>query len=158
MANEYYITQEGLNKLKEELEYMKTTERMEVSRMIGEAKSFGDLSENSEYDAAKNKESQLEQKILEYEERIKNAKIIEEKDIDTKKISVGCTVELFDEDFQEDVTYKIMGAAESDPLNGIISNESPVGKALLGKKVGDRACFETPGGEVCFLVKKIMVK
>lgn len=157
MANEYFITADGLEKLKAELEYMKTTERMEVSRMIGEAKSFGDLSENSEYDAAKNKESQLEQKILEYEERIKNAKIISEKDIDTSVISVGCTVEVFDEEFNEDVTYKIMGAAESDPLNGIISNESPVGKALLGKKVGERACFETPGGECCFVVKKISI-
>ena len=157
MANEYFITAEGLEKLKAELEYMKTTERMEVSRMIGEAKSFGDLSENSEYDAAKNKESQLEQKILEFEERIKNAKIISQKDIDTSVISVGCTVEVFDEEFNEDVTYKIMGAAESDPLNGIISNESPVGKALLGKKVGERACFETPGGECCFVVKKIFI-
>ena len=154
---DYFITKEGLEKLKEELEYFKTVERMEVAKMIGEAKSFGDLRENSEYDAAKTKETQLEMKILDYEDRIKNAKIIEKDEIDTNAINVGCTVELYDETWDENVTYKIMGAAESDPANGLISNESPVGKALLGRRVGELVKVETPGGICNFKVLDIKV-
>lgn len=154
---DYFITKEGLEKLKEQLEYSKTVERVEVAKMIGEAKSFGDLRENSEYDAAKTKETQLEMKILDLENKIKNAKIINKTEINSDQINIGCTVELYDETWDEQVTYKIMGAAESDPLKGLISNESPVGKAILGKKVGDIVKVETPGGICVFKILKISV-
>ena len=157
MEEEIYLTQEGLDKLKEELEKMKTVDRLEIAKMIGEAKSFGDLSENSEYDAAKLKESQLEAKILEYEAKIKLAKIIDKSSIDTSVVGVGCTVTIYDEDFEEEVEYKIMGATESDPASGMISNQSPVGKALLGAKVGDIVNVKTPGGTCTFKVLKISI-
>ncbi len=152
---EIFITKEGLEKIKAELENMKTNERKEVQRMIGEAKSYGDLSENSEYDAAKTKEAQLESKILELENKIKYAKIIDEKEISTHQVQIGCLVKLYDEEFEEEVEYRIMGADESDPLNGKISNTSPVGKALLGKKVGDTVKVETPDGENFYKVLNI---
>ena len=152
---EIFITKEGLEKIKAELENMKTNERKEVQRMIGEAKSYGDLSENSEYDAAKTKEAQLESKILELENKIKYAKIIDEKEISTHQVQIGCLVKLYDVEFEEEVEYRIMGADESDPLNGKISNTSPVGKALLGKKVGDTVKVETPDGENFYKVLNI---
>lgn len=152
---EIFITKEGLEKIKAELENMKTNERKEVQRMIGEAKSYGDLSENSEYDAAKTKEAQLESKILELENKIKYAKIIDEKEISTHQVQIGCLVKLYDEEFEEEVEYRIMGADESDPLNGKISNTSPVGKALLGKKVGDTVKVETPDGDNFYKVLNI---
>lgn len=157
MEEEIYLTQEGLDKLKEELEKMKTVDRLEIAQMIGEAKSFGDLSENSEYDAAKLKESQLETKILEYEAKIKMAKIIDKNSIDTSIVGVGCKVTLYDEDFEEEVEYKIMGATESDPSIGMISNQSPVGKALIGSKVGDTINVKTPGGICSYKVLKISI-
>ena len=152
-----YLTKEGLEKIKEQIEKLKTVDRLEVAKMIGEAKSFGDLSENSEYDAAKLKESQLEAKILELENRVKNAKIIDKNSIDTSIIGVGCTVKLYDEEFEEEIEYKIMGESESDPAQGLISNQSPVGKALIGAKVGDRITVQTPGGNCVFKVLKISV-
>jgi len=149
-----HITQEGLNKLKEELEYLKTTERLNVSKMIGEAKSFGDLSENSEYDAAKTREAEVESRIYELENLIKNAVVISSKNIDTSKVTIGCVVEVYDEMFDETVKYKIIGATESDPINGLISNESPVGIALLGKQVGNRCEVIMPNGSKNHLVIK----
>lgn len=149
-----HITKEGLKKLQDELDYLKTTERLNVSKMIGEAKSFGDLSENSEYDAAKTREAEVESRIYELENLIKNAVIISAKNIDTKSVNIGCYVSVYDEMFDEDVKYKIIGATESDPVNGLISNESPVGKALLGKKVGDRCEVLMPNGNKNYLVIK----
>ncbi len=149
-----HITKEGLKKLQDELDYLKTTERLNVSKMIGEAKSFGDLSENSEYDAAKTREAEVESRIYELENLIKNAVIISAKNIDTKSVNIGCFVTVYDEMFDETVKYKIIGATESDPLNGLISNESPVGKALLGKKVGDRCEVLMPNGNKNYLVVK----
>jgi len=158
MEQQTHVTKDGLNKLKEELTYLKTVERANVTNAIAEAKSYGDLSENSEYDAAKNREAQVEYRILELENLIKSAVLIDEHKLDTSKVNIGCFVELYDELFEEDVTYKIIGATESDPLNGLISNESPVGKALIGKKVGEKATFTMPNGEVdTLLVKKIYV-
>lgn len=152
---EIYMTQQGYEKIQAELERMKTVDRLEVQRMIGEAKSFGDLSENSEYDAAKTKEAQLETKIIELENQLKYAKIIDEKSLSTSEVSIGCNVKLYDEEFDEEVEYRIIGENESDPLNGKISNTSPVGKALLGKKVGDIVKVLTPGGECIYKVLKI---
>ena len=152
---EIYMTQQGYERIQKELEKMKTVDRLEVQRMIGEAKSFGDLSENSEYDAAKTKEAQLETKIIELENQLKYAKIIDESAISTSEVSVGCCVTLYDEEFEEEVEYRIIGENESDPLNGKISNTSPVGSALLGKKVGDTVKVSTPGGECIYKVLKI---
>ena len=157
MGEEIYLTKEGLAKMKEDLERLKTVDRIEVAKMIGEAKSFGDLSENSEYDAAKLKEAQVESKILELENKIKLAKIIDKNSIDTSVVNIGCKVKLFDEEFEEEIDYKIMGESESDPLNGIISNLSPVGKALVGSKVGDVVEVQTPGGVCCYRVLKISI-
>ena len=151
-----HITKEGLKKLQEELEYLKTTERLNVSKLIGEAKSFGDLSENSEYDAAKTREAEVENRIYELENLIKNAVIINSKNLDTSKVSIGCTVEIYDEMFDENVKYKIIGATESDPLKGLISNESPVGRALLDGKVGQTVEVLMPNGSKNHLtIKKI---
>lgn len=149
-----HITKEGLKKLQDELDYLKTTERLNVSKMIGEAKSFGDLSENSEYDAAKTREAEVESRIYELENLIKNAVIISSKNVDTSSVNIGCYVTVYDEMFDETVKYKIIGATESDPINGLISNESPVGKALLGRKVGDRCEVVMPNGNKNYLVIK----
>lgn len=154
---EQYITQEGYDKIKKELEKLKTVDRIEVAKAIGEAKSFGDLSENSEYDAAKNREAELESKIYELENVLKNSKVIDKSSISNKVVGVGCTVTLFDEDFDEEVTYKIMSAAEGDPLNGVLSSASPVGKALIGKKANDKVVVETPGGSITYKILKITV-
>ena len=149
-----HITKEGLKKLQEELDYLKTTERLNVSKMIGEAKSFGDLSENSEYDAAKTKEAEVESRIYELENLIKTAIVISPKNVDTNSVNIGCYVTVYDEMFDETVKYKIVGATESDPVNGLISNDSPVGNALLGRKVGDKCEVLMPNGNKNNLVIK----
>ena len=152
---EIYLTPEGLEQAKKELEQLKTVERIRVSKMIGEAKSYGDLSENSEYDAAKTKEAELEMKILELENRIKNAKVISKEDLNTKVVNIGSNVTLYDEEFDEEVKYKLLGAVDSDPLNGIISNVSPLGRAILGQKVGSEVVVETPAGLAKYKILKI---
>ena len=152
---EIYLTQEGLEQSKKELEQLKTVERIKVQKMIGEAKSYGDLSENSEYDAAKTKEAELEMRIIELEDRIKNAKIISKDDLNTKIVNVGSKVTLYDEEFDEEVKYTLLGAVDSDPLNGIISNVSPLGKAILGQKVGTVVSVETPAGLAKYKILKI---
>ena len=152
---EIYLTPEGLEQAKSELEQLKTVERIKVSKMIGEAKSYGDLSENSEYDAAKPKEAELEMKILELENRIKNAKVISKEDLNTKVVNIGSNVTLYDEEFDEEVKYKLLGAVDSDPLNGIISNVSPLGRAILGQKVGSEVVVETPAGLAKYKILKI---
>lgn len=150
-----FLTPEGLEETKKELEKLKTVDRLEVAKMIGEAKSYGDLSENSEYDAAKTKEAQLEQKILELENRVKNAKIITKESLNTKVVNVGSHVTLHDEEFDEDVVYTLMGSTDSDPINGIISNSSPLGSAILGKKVGSEVEVEAPAGMIKYKIVKI---
>ena len=150
-----FLTKVGLEKLQKELEYLKTKGRIEVAELIGEAKSFGDLSENSEYDAAKAKEAQLEARIYEIQEKLKNYVLIDESTVDTSKVNVGCSVTLYDEEFEEEVVYKIMGSTESDPANGLISNESPIGRALIGKKKGESVEVQTPGGMITLKVLKI---
>ena len=152
---EIFLTPEGLEDTKKELERLKTVERINVAKMIGEAKSYGDLSENSEYDAAKTKEAQLELKILELENRIKNAKIISKDSLNTKVVGVGSKVTLFDDEFDEEVVYTLMGSTDSDPVNGIISNSSPLGAAILGQKVGATVTVNTPAGEATYKIVKI---
>lgn len=155
MENKIYLTAEGKKKLEEELLYLKSVKRPEIAKKIGVAREFGDLSENAEYDTAKNEQGMLESKITELETTILNAIILENKDIDISKVSLGCTVKVYDEEFDEEIEYKILGSNESDPKNGVISNESPVGKALLGKKVGDEVVAKTESGNLVLKVLEI---
>ena len=137
MENEIYLTKEGYKALQEKLDYLKSVKRDEVSKKIGVAREFGDLSENAEYDAAKEEQAQVEAEIVEIENKLRFGKIINQKKLDTSKVNAGCFVKLLDLDFDDEFEYQIVGSTESDPSKGIISNESPVGQALLGKKVGD---------------------
>lgn len=137
MENEIYLTKDGFKALQEKLDYLKSTKREEIAKKIGVAREFGDLSENSEYDAAKEEQAQIEAEISEIENKLRFGKIINQKKIDTSKVNAGCSVKLKDLDWDDEFVYKIVGSTESDPASGLISNESPVGKALLGKKVGE---------------------
>ena len=137
MENEIYLTKDGYKALQEKLDYLKTVKRDEVSKKIGVAREFGDLSENAEYDAAKEEQAQVEAEIVEIENKLRFGKVINQKKLDTSKVNAGCFVKLLDLDFDDEFEYQIVGSTESDPAKGIISNESPVGQALLGKKVGD---------------------
>ncbi|MBQ3214380.1 MAG: transcription elongation factor GreA [Clostridia bacterium] len=144
MENEIYLTKDGYKALQEKLDYLKSTKREEVSKKIGIAREFGDLSENSEYDAAKEEQAQIEAEIAEIENKLRFGKIINQKKLDTSKVNAGCFVKLKDLDFDDEFEYQIVGSTESDPSKGIISNESPVGQALLGKKVGDTVQIVLP--------------
>ena len=142
------ITREGLQKMKEELEYKETTEKMRIAEQLKVAISYGDLSENAEYDAAKNDQAALEQRITELRQMIENAVVVDESKINTDTVGFGTKVtivDLDDEDEEQEVYY-IVGTSESDPLNGKLSNESPVGAALIGAHVGDTVVAQTPGG------------
>ena len=147
-AKQVILTSEGLEKLEKELEYLKTVKRQEVAAEIKVALGYGDLSENSEYDEAKNKQAQMEIRIVEIETMLKNAKVIDETEISTDTVSLGCTVTVFDIEFDEEIKYNIVGSTEADPSNGKISDESPVGSALLGKKVGDVVEVPAPAGSI----------
>ena len=140
------LTAEGKKELEDKLEYLKTVKREEVTKAIGAAREYGDLSENSEYDAAKEAQGVLESEILEIETKLRDCIIIDKENIDTSKVSLGCYVKVFDKDFNEEVEYKIVGSTESNPLKGFISNESPVGLALLNASVGDVVSVQTPMG------------
>lgn len=126
--------------------YLKSDGRVDVANKIRIARSFGDISENSEYDAAREEEAILEQEIIQIEETLRNAQIIEKTNTDTSKVNVGSTVDVYDVKFDENITFKIMGSIESDPTKGLISNESPTGKALIGKTVGEEVSVQTPVG------------
>lgn len=144
MKNEIYLTKEGYKNLQERLNYLKSTAREDVAKKIGIARDFGDLSENAEYDAAKEEQAAIEAEISMIEDKLRNGKIINKNRLDTSKVNVGCYVKIYDEDFDEEVEYQIIGSTESDPAKGLISNESPVGQALLGKKVGDNVEVTIP--------------
>lgn len=151
---EVILSKEYLEKLEDELEYLKTKRRPEIAEKIKIARSFGDLSENADYDEAKNEQGEIESRIAKVEDMIRNAKTIEV-DLDSDEVGVGNTVTVYDEEFDETIDYKIVGTAESDPVKGFISNESPVGAALLGKKVNDRVEVTTPNGKLYFTIKGI---
>ena len=142
------LTQEGYDNLEAQLEDLKTRERSEIAERIKIALSYGDLSENSEYDEAKNAQSANEDKILELEGKLRRAKIIDESEIDTKTVQIGNTVKVHDEDFDEDIEYTIVGSTEVDLATNKISNESPIGIALLGGKKGEVVNAELPNGAV----------
>lgn len=150
-----YLTEEGKKQLEEKLNYYRTVRRPEVTKKIGIAREFGDLSENAEYDSAKEEQGKLEAEIAEMETKLKTCIIINKDNIDTSCVNIGCTVKAYDEDFDEEVNYTIIGSTESDPSKGLISNESPVGSALLGKKVGDTVIVKTPVGECTLKILEI---
>ena len=153
---EVRLTAEGVEKYEKRLEYLKTTARTEIAEQIKTARAFGDLSENAEYDAAKNEQAKNEYDILQLENELKNAKVIDESSIDVTTVGVGATVKLSDMlDKTKKHTFQIVGSAEADPLNGRISNESPIGKAVLGHKVGDVVEVVTPGGMLKLKVTSI---
>lgn len=146
MAEPIVVTPEGLKKLQDELEYLKTVKRKDNVEAIRVALSFGDLSENSEYDEAKTEQGKTESRIIELEEMLKHVKVISDTDIKTDVVNVGNTVLVHDVEFDEDVEYAIVGSTEANPLENKVSDLSPIGKALMGAKVGDTVEFETPGG------------
>lgn len=148
MAESVILTNKGLKELEEKLEYLKTVRRPEISEQIKIARGFGDLSENAEYDEAKNEQAKIEGEIAQIEAMLKSAVVVDETDIDLKAVSVGTTVKVLDIEFDEEVEYKIVGSAESNINEGKISNESPVGAALIGKKVGDIVDVEVPSGTI----------
>ena len=155
MAKVTTVSSEGLKKLQEELEYLKTTKRKEVAEAIKVARGFGDLSENSEYDEAKNEQGLVEARIAEIEAMLKNVKVIDESNIATDKVSVGNRVKVYDETFEEEVEYTIVGSSEANPVEFKISDESPIGKALIGATIGEVVKAETPGGETVMKVVEI---
>jgi transcription elongation factor GreA len=146
VAREVPITKEGLEKLKGEIEHLSTVKRREVAERIKDAREFGDITENSEYDDAKNEQALLEQRIAQLEERLRRAKLIDRNDIDTGVVSVGVLVHVKDQKSGESRKFEIVGPAEADPTEAKLSNESPIGKALLGHKKGEVVTVETPRG------------
>ena len=149
MANEdVVLTHQGVKELEEKLEYLKTVRRLEIAEEIKVARAFGDLSENAEYDEAKNEQAKIEGEIVMLEKMLRNATVVDQDDVDVQRVNVGTTVRVLDKEFDEEIEYKIVGSAEADVSINKISNEAPVGRALLGKKVGNLVKVETPGGVV----------
>jgi transcription elongation factor GreA len=146
MPRETLLTPNGLADLKGKIEHLSTIRRREVAARIKEAREFGDISENSEYDDAKNEQAMLEKQIAELEEKLRNARIIDEKNVDTESVAVGVTVHVKDQKTDKSTKFKIVGSAEADPAEQRLSNESPVGKALIGHKRGDVVSVPVPRG------------
>ena len=155
MDKKNILTYQGLQKLEEELQNLKVVRRKEVAQKIKEAREQGDLSENAEYDAAKDEQRDIEARIEEIEKLLKNAEVVVEEEVELDKISIGCKVKILDVEENEELEYKIVGSTEANSLKGKISNESPVGKALLGAKIGDVVKVETHVGELEYKVLEI---
>ena len=147
-AKKNIMTYAGLKKLEDELNDLKVNKRKAISEKIKEAREQGDLSENAEYDAAKDEQRDIEARIEQIEKILKNAEVVAEDEMSTTDINVGCTVRLYDVEFEEELEFAIVGSTEANSLNGMISNESPVGSALLGKRVGDVVAVELANGEI----------
>lgn len=152
---EVILTQDGYNKLEERLNYLKTEKRTEIAERIKVALGFGDLSENAEYDEAKTAQSENEQEIAELEVKLRNAKVINEKEVDLETVQIGNRVKVHDMEFDEDIFYTIVGTTEVDLAENKISNESPLGKALLGSKNGDIVSVNAPVGEIKYKILAI---
>lgn len=152
---EVILTQDGYNKLEEKLNYLKTEKRTEIAERIKVALGFGDLSENAEYDEAKTAQSENEQEIAELEVKLRNAKVINEKEVDLETVQIGNRVKVHDIEFDEDIFYTIVGTTEVDLAENKISNESPLGKALLGSKSGDIVAVNAPVGEIKYKILAI---
>lgn len=155
MAEEVIITKEGLEELEKRLEYLKVEKRAEITERIKIAREFGDLSENAEYDAAKNEQAMIEGEILEIEEKIKHAVIIKDTGAKRGTVSLGSKVDVYDIGYDEYCTYEIVGTTEADLDTGRISNESPIGNALLGKRAGDKVTVPVPEGTATIEIKKV---
>ncbi len=155
MAKQYKFTQEGFKKLQDELDHLKNIARTEIAEKIKEARSFGGLSENSEYDEAKNEQARIEARITELEGMLKNAVILEDDVEAAQKVRLGSKVRVLDVELDEEDEFTIVGSAEADPMNGAISDESPVGKALMNATVGDTVIAETPVGELAYKIVAI---
>ena len=149
------LTYAGLRALEQELEDLKVVKRKEVAQKIKDAREQGDLSENAEYDAAKDEQRDIEARIEELEKILKNAEVVDEEEVDLDKINIGCKVTILDMEESEELEYKIVGSTEANSLKGKISNESPVGKALIGHKVGDDVVVETQAGAITYKVLEI---
>lgn len=149
------LTYEGLRELEDELHQLKVVTRKEVAQKIKEAREQGDLSENAEYDAAKDEQRDIEARIEEIEKILRNAEVVDEDEVDLEKINIGCVVKLFDLEFNEEVTYKIVGSTEADIFAGKISNESPIGVALIGRKIGEEVAVEGVDGTEMYRILDI---
>ena len=154
-AKKNILTYEGLKKYEEELQELRVVRRREVAQKIKEAREQGDLSENAEYDAAKDEQRDIEARIEELEKILKNAEVVDEDEVDLERINIGCRVKILDVEYNDELEYKIVGSTEANSLKGKISNESPVGKALIGAKVGDVINVETPAGVFQYKVLEI---
>jgi len=150
------LTYTGLKDLEEELRVLKTIRRKEIAEKIKEARGQGDLSENAEYDAAKEEQARVEARIVIVEKMLRSAEVIDEEDIDKDTVNIGSKVKLFDEEFNEEVSYSLVGSAEADPAEGRISNESPLGSMLLGHKTGEVVTVEAPVGLVKYKILSIL--
>ena len=156
MAKEYKLTPQRLKELQDELVYLKTVREKEVAELIKEARSFGDLSENSEYDEAKTEQGKLYSRIAEVEDILSNYVVIDESEDDGGNyVRIGSTVTVLDKEFNEELVYKIVGSQEADPMNGVISEDSPFGRALLGKNVGDDVVVDAPAGSIEYKLLKV---
>lgn len=153
--NDIILTHKGVRELEEKLEYLKTFKRKEIAEQIKIARAFGDISENAEYDEAKNEQAKIEGEIVAIENMLKNAIIVDEEEVDLQTVNVGTTVKLLDKEFKEEVEYQIVGSVEADVEKNKISNESPVGRALMGKKVGNLIKVDTPDGCLKFQILDI---
>ena len=155
MDKKNILTYEGLQKLENELQDLKVVKRKEVAQKIKEAREQGDLSENAEYDAAKDEQRDIEARIEQIEKILKNAEVVVEEEVDLDKINIGCRVRILDMEFDEELEYKLVGSTEANSLKGKISNESPVGKALIGAAIGDVVEVETQAGLLKYKVLEI---
>lgn len=155
MAKEYKLSAQRLEELKNELTYLKTVREKEVAELIKEARSYGDLSENSEYDEAKDEQGRVYSRIAELENILANCVVIEENEDDGDYVRLGSTVTVLDKEFDEEVTYKIVGSQEADPMNGAISEDSPFGKALLGRNPGEDVVVDAPAGPIEYKILKV---
>ena len=155
MSDEVVLTHEGVKEIEKKLEYLKAEKRMEVSEQLKVARAFGDLSENAEYDEAKNEQARVEMEIANLEKMLKNAVVVDEQNVDNSVVNVGTSVKVLDIELDEEEVYYIVGSAEADAANNKISNESPVGKALLGQKPGSVVTVETPGGPIDLKILEI---
>ena len=154
-ARQFMLTEEGLKQREEELEYLKSVKRKDIADKIKVALSFGDLSENSEYDEAKNEQAQVESRILELETMLKNAVVIDESDLSTDVVKIGGKVKLVDLDSGEEEEYQIVGSTEANPFKGSISDECPIGRAVVGRKLGETIEIEAPGGVIRYQIVEI---
>ena len=155
MDKKNILTYEGLKRLEDELQDLKVVKRREIAQKIKEAREQGDLSENAEYDAAKDEQRDIEARIEEIEKILKNVEVVDEDEVDLDKISVGCRVKVYDIEFDEEMEFSLVGSSEANSLKGKISNESPVGKALIGSKLGDVVEVETQAGVLKYKVLEI---